>query len=122
MELAQPGHMALAPLLDRGGEVIDFTWQEASPTATLALGCAGEDLVGRTLQQVLGKCATGASVFDSYRAAFLQQQAQTLRVDGKDGFTVHCISPLPAGLAVEVTRVAAMDRMLAAQLAMRALE
>ena len=122
MELAQPGHMALAPVFDGGGEVIDFTWQEASPTATLALGCAGEDLVGCALKQVLGQCAIDASVFDRYRAVFLQQQAQSLRVDGKDGFTVHGISPLPAGLTVEVTSVAAMDRMLAAQLALRELE
>ncbi|MFT5933384.1 MAG: hypothetical protein ACI83N_000748 [Hydrogenophaga sp.] len=118
-ELAQPGHMALAPVLDDGGEVIDFTWRQASPTSTLALGCAGEDLVGCKLTQVLGKCAIDASVFDSYRAVFLQQQAQTLRVEGKDGVTVHCISPLPAGLNVEVSSVAAMDRMLAAQQAMR---
>jgi hypothetical protein len=118
-ELAQPGHMALAPVLDDGGEVIDFTWRQVSPTSTLALGCAGEDLVGCKLKQVLGKCAIDASVFDSYRAVFLQQRAQILRVDGKDGVTVHCVLPLPAGLTVEVPCVAAMDRMLAAQLARR---
>lgn len=118
-ELAQPGHMALAPVLDDGGEVIDFTWRQVSPTSTLALGCAGEDLVGCKLKQVLGKCAIDASVFDSYRAVFLQQRAQILRVDGKDGVTVHCVLPLPAGLTIEVPCVAAMDRMLAAQLARR---
>jgi hypothetical protein len=118
-ELAQPGHMALVPVLDDGGDVIDFTWRQASPTSTLALGCAGEDLVGRKLKQVLRKCAIDASVFDSYRAVFLQQRTQILRVDSKDGVTVHCISPLPAGLTVEVLCVAAMDRMLAAQLAIR---
>lgn len=118
-ELAQPGHMALAPVLDDGGDVIDFTWRQASPTSTLALGCAGEDLVGCKLKQVLDKCAIDASVFDSYRAVFLQQQAQILRVESKDGVTVHCISPLPAGLTVEVSCVAAMDRVLAAQLAIR---
>jgi hypothetical protein len=118
-ELAQPGHMTLAPVWDGGGDVIDFTWQQASPTSTLALGCAGENLVGCSLKQVLRRCATDASVFDSYRAVFLQQQAQILRVDGKDGITVHSISPLPTGLTVEVACVAAMDRLLAAQLAMR---
>ena len=118
-ELAQPGHMALVPLLGDGGEVIDFIWSQASPTCTLAMGCAGEDLVGCQLKQVLVKCAIDASVFDSYRTVFLQQQAQVLRVEGKDGVTVHCISPLPTGLSVEVSCVAAMDRMLAAQLAIR---
>ena len=99
--------------------MIDLTWRQASPTSTLALGCAGENLVGCKLKQVLGKCAIDASVFDSYRAVFLQQQAQILRVEGKDGVTVHCISPLPAGLTVEVSSVAATDRMLAAQQAIR---
>jgi hypothetical protein len=121
-ELAEPGHMALAPVFDGGCEVVDFTWQKASPTATLALGCAGEDLVGRALKQVLRKCAMDASVFDSYRAVFLQQQAQVLRVDGPDGVTVHSISALPTGLIVDVTRVAAMDRALAAQRAVGELE
>lgn len=114
--------MAFAPVFDDGGELIDFTWLEASPTSTLALGCAGEDLVGRALKQVLVECSMDASVFASYRAVFLQKQAKVLRVDGPDGVTVHSISPLPAGLAVEVTCVAAMGRVLAAQLTMRALE
>jgi len=122
MELAEPGHMALAPVFDGAGEVIDFTWQKASPTSTLALGCAGEDLVGCTLKQVLDKCAMDGSVFDSYRAVFLQQRAQVLRVDGPDGVTVHSISALPASLIVEVTRVAARDRALAAQRAVQELE
>lgn len=118
-ELAQPGHMALAPVLADGGEVIDFIWRQASPTSTLALGCAGEELVGCQLKQVLSRCAIDGSVFEGYRAVFLQQQAQTLRIEGKDGVTVHRISPMPAGLTVEVLCVAAMNRMLAAQQAMR---
>jgi len=122
VELAEPGHMALTPVLDDGGQVVDFTWQKASPTSTLALGCAGEDLVGHTLKQVLAECAMDASVFDSYRAVFLQQQARVVRVDGPDGVTVHSISALPTGLIVEVTRVAVMDRALAAQRAVGELE
>ena len=118
-ELAQPGHMALAAVLADGGEVIDFIWRQASPTATLALGCAGEELEGCRFKQVLSRCAIDGSVFEGYRAVFLQQRAQTLRVESKDGVTVHCISPLPAGLTVEVSRVAAVNRMLAAQQAMR---
>jgi len=114
--------MALTPVLDDGGQVVDFTWQKASPTSTLALGCAGEDLVGHTLKQVLAECAMDASVFDSYRAVFLQQQARVVRVDGPDGVTVHSISALPTGLIVEVTRVAVMDRALAAQRAVGELE
>jgi hypothetical protein len=121
-ELAQPGHMALAAVFDGTGQVVDFTWQEASPTATRALGCAGEDLVGRALKQVLVACAMDASVFDSYRTVFLQQRAETLRVDGQDGVALHAISPLPNGLSVEVTCIAAMDRVLAAQQAVREAE
>lgn len=121
-ELAQPGHMAFAPVLDDSGDVIDFIWSQASPTSTLALGCAGEDLVGCQLQQVLVRCAIDASVFEGYRAVFLEQRAQMLRVEGKAGVTVHVISPLPAGLTVEVSSVAAMDQMLAAQQAIRAHE
>ena len=122
VELAQPGHMALAPVLDEDGQVVDFTWREASPTSTLALGCAGQDLVGRTLKEVLVECTIDASLFARYRAVFLRKRAQVLRVDGEDGVTVHAISPLPGGLTVEVTRVAAMNRVLAAQQAVRGLE
>lgn len=122
VELAQPGHMALAPVFDEDGQVIDFIWRAASPTSTLALGCAGEDLVGRTLKQVLAECAIDGSLFARYRVVFLQGQAQVLRVAGKDGVTVHTISPLPAGLTVEVTRVAAMNRVLAAQQAVQGLK
>ncbi|MFT5934405.1 MAG: hypothetical protein ACI9M6_001455 [Hydrogenophaga sp.] len=122
-ELAQPGHMALAAVWGDGGdEVIDFTWQAASPTATLALGCAGEDLVGRRLKPVLVACAMDAKVFATYRAVFLEQRAQTLGVDGQDGLTVHAVSPLPGGLSVEVTLPAALERVLAAQQAVRALK
>jgi hypothetical protein len=122
-ELAQPGHMALAAVWgDGGGEVIDFTWQAASPTATLALGCAGEDLVGRRLKPVLVAHAMDAKVFATYRAVFLEQRAQTLGVDGQDGLTVHAVSPVPGGLNVEVTCAAALERVLAAQQAVRALE
>jgi len=121
-ELAEPGHMALAAVFDNAGQVVDFAWREASPTATLALGCAGEELVGRTLKQVLVECAIDPCVFDSYRTVFLQTRAQVFRVGGKDGDTLHAISPLPPGLTVEVTRVAAIDRVTAAQLAVRGLE
>jgi hypothetical protein len=70
--MAKPGHMGLAPMFDDGGQVIDFTWREASPTSTLAFGCAGEDSVGRMLKQVLVECAMDASVFASYRTVLLR--------------------------------------------------
>jgi hypothetical protein len=72
VEMAKPGHMGLAPMFDDGGQVIDFTWREASPTSTLAFGCAGEDSVGRMLKQVLVECAMDASVFASYRTVLLR--------------------------------------------------
>ena len=121
-ELATPGHMELAPIFDGEGKLIDFIWREASPTSTLAFGCAGQDLVGRTLKQVLAECPMDASVFASYRAVFLQKQPRVLRVGAKDGVTMHCIAPLPSGLTVEVTCVSAMDRVLSAQRALRMLE
>ncbi len=113
--------MALAPVWGDAGDVIDFIWREASPTATLAFGCAGEDWVGRMLKQVLVECAMDASLFARYRTAFLQARAEVFRVDGKEGVTVHSVSPLPASLSVEVTCVAAMDRLLAAQRAVLAM-
>jgi hypothetical protein len=121
-ELAKPGHMALAPVFDDAGQVIDFTWREASPTATLALGCAGEDLVGRRLKQVLVECAIDASVFVNYQTVFLQQQTLVLEVESKNGATFHNISPHPARLTVEITCAAATDRAAAAQREARALE
>ena len=121
VELAEPGHMVLAPVFDDGGEVIDFAWQEASPTATLALGCAGEGLVGHMLKQVLVEGAMDVSVFATYRTVFLQQRAETLRINGQDGIAVHAMSPPPGSLTVEVTRVSAMDRALSAQQAVREL-
>lgn len=121
-ELAKPGQMALAPVFDDAGQVIDFTWQEASPTATRALGCVGEDLVGRRLRQVLVEYAMDDSVFVSYQTAFLQQQTHLLHVANKDGATVHSISPLPASLTVGVTCTTALDRVAAAQQAVQVLE
>ena len=40
-ELAQPGFMHLAPVLDESRDVLDFRWLEASPTSTRALGHSG---------------------------------------------------------------------------------
>ena len=92
------------------------------PPPALAFGCAGEDLVGRMLKQVLAECAMDAAVFAGYRTVFLRQLAQVLRVDGKDGVAVHYISPLPCSLTVQVTCVAAIGRVLAAQRAVREVE
>ena len=41
--------MLLAPVRDERRDVLDFRWLEAMPTSTLALGCAGRYLVGRSL-------------------------------------------------------------------------
>jgi hypothetical protein len=92
-ELAQPGFMRLAPVLDERRDVVDFRWLEASPTSTQALGCAGKDLVGRSLKQVLAECGIRLSMMAACRSAFLEQCSRVEHVEGKDGLALHQISP-----------------------------
>ena len=111
-ELAQPGFMQLAPVLEEGGDVLDFRWLEASPTSTRALECAGKDLVGRSLKQVLAECGIRPSIMAAYRSAFLDRCSRVERVEGKDGMALHKISPSPWGMTVKVTNQAAVERVL----------
>ena len=121
-ELAQPGFMRLAPVLEEGTDVLDFRWLEASPTSTRALECPGKDLVGRSLKQVLAECGMRLSIMAAYRSAFLEQCSRVERVEGKDGMALHQISPSPWGLTVNVTNQAAVERVLAAQRVVSLLE
>ena len=114
-ELAQPGFMQLAP-------VLDFRWLEASPTSTRTLECAGRDLVGRSLKQVLAECGIRLSIMSAYRSAFLDRCSRVERVEVKDGMALHQISPSPWGLTVKVTNQAAVERVLAAQRVVSLLE
>ena len=122
VELAEPGHMHLRPVLDDCRDVLDFTWLEASPTSTRAFGCAGEDLVGRSLRQVLADCEMDPSVVVAYRLAFLEQRSRVAHIDGKDGMVLHQISSSRWGVTVKVTSQTAVERVLSAELVARQLE
>ena len=121
-ELAQPGFMHLAPVLDESRDVLDFRWLEASPTSTRALGCAGKDLVGRSLKQVLAECGMRLSMMAAYRSAFLEQCSRVERVESEDGMALHQISPSPRELTVKVINQAAVERVLEAQRVVSLLE
>jgi len=121
-ELAQPGVMHLAPQLDESRDVLDFRWLEASPTSTWALGCAGKDLVGRSLKQVLAECGIRLSIMAAYRSAFLEQRSRIEHVEGKDGMALHQISPSRWELTIKITNQAAVERVLSAQRVLSQLE
>jgi hypothetical protein len=121
-ELAKPGFMHLAPVLDESGDVLDFRWLEASPTSTRALGCTGEDLVGRSLKQVLAECGIRLSLMDACRSAFLEQCSRVVHVEGNDGMALHQTSPSRWELTIKVTNQAAVERVLSAQNALSQLE
>ena len=121
-ELAQPGFMHLAPVLDESRDVLDFRWLEASPTSTRALGCVGRDLVGRSLKQVLAQCGVCPSIMAACRSAFLGQCSRVEHVEGKDGMAMHQISPSRWELSIKVTNQAAVERVLSAQRVLSQLE
>ena len=121
-ELAQPGFMHLAPVLDERRDVLDFRWLEASPTSTRALGCVGRDLVGRSLKQVLAECGVRPSIMAACRSAFLGQCSRVEHVEGKDGMALHQISPSRWELSIKVTNQAAVERVLSAQRVLSQLE
>ena len=121
-ELAKVGSMRLAPVLDESRDVLDFRWLAASPTSTQALGCAGEDLVGRSLKLVLVECGIRPSLMVACRSAFLQQCSRVEHVEGKDGMALHHISPSPWELTIKVTNQAAVERVLSAQRVLSQLE
>lgn len=121
-ELAQPGFMRLAPVLDGSRDVLDFTWLEASPTSTRALGCGGKDLVGRSLKQVLAECGICLSLMAACRSAFLEQCSRVEYVEGKDGMALHQISPSRWELTIKVINQAAVERVLSAQRVLSQLE
>ena len=121
-ELAQPVFMLLAPVRDERRDVLDFRWLEAMPTSTLALGCAGRDLVGRSLKQVLAECVVRPSMMSTCRSAFLAQCSRVEYVEGKDGMALHQISPSRWELSIKVTNQAAVERVLSAQRVLSQLE
>ena len=121
-ELAQPGFMHLAPVLDESRDVLDFRWLEASPTLTRALRCAGRDLVGRSLKQVLAEYGVRPSMMVACLSAFLGQCSRGEHVEGKNGMALHQISPSSWELSIKVTNQAAVERVLSAQRVVSQLE
>jgi len=121
-ELAQAGFMRLSPVLDGSRDVVDFRWLEASPTSTQAIGCAGKDLVGRSLKQVLAESGIRLSMMAACRSAFLEQCSRVELVEGKDGMALHQISPSLWELTIKVTNQAAVERVLSAQRLLSQLE
>jgi len=121
-ELAQPGFMRLAPVLDESRDVLDFRWLEASPTSTQAFGCAGIDLLGRSLKQVLAECRIRLSILAACRSAFLEQCSRVEHVEGKHGMALHQISPSRWELTIKVTNQGAVERVLSAQRGLSQLE
>lgn len=121
-ELAKVGFMHLAPVFDERRDVLDFRWLKASPTSTRALGCKGNDLVGRSLKQVLAECGIRPSMLAACRSAFLEQCSRIEHVEGKDGMALHQISASRLELTIKVTNQAAVERVLSAQRVLRQLE
>ena len=121
-ELAQPGVMHLAPVLNESRDVVDFRWLEASPTPTRALGCAGKDVVGRSLKQVLTEGGIRLSIMAACRSAFREQRSRVENVEGKDGMALHQISPSRWDLTIKVTNQPAVERVLSAQRVLSQLE
>ncbi len=121
-ELAEPGRMALVPVVGREGRVSDFMWRYASPTVTLTLGCAGEDLSGLTLTQVLGASALRDALFEICHRTILSRSSLTAAVkvgDWRGRFVAH---PSSAGLTGVLTSSSAIRRVIAAQRILRELE
>lgn len=121
-ELAEPGRMVLIPVVEREGRVVDFTWQWASPTVTLLLGCTGEDLSGRTLTQVLGASPLRNALFETCHRAFLDRSTQTAAVNGSDWQGRLDAHASAGGLTAVLTSSSAIDRFVAAQGVLRELE
>lgn len=121
-ELAEPGRMVLVPVVEPEGRVGDFMWQCASPTVSLLLGCAGEDLAGRTLTQVLGACHLREVLFQTCHQAFLSRSPQTAAVNGNNWQGRIDAQPSSAGMTVAMTSSSAIARVMAAQHALGELE
>ena len=92
--------------------MLDFRWLEASPTSTRALGCAGRDLVGRSLKQVLAECGVRPSIMVACLSVFLGQCSRVEHVEGKYRTVRHQISPSRWELSIKVTNQAAVERVL----------
>lgn len=121
-ELAEPGRMVLIPVVERDGRVGEFLWHGASPTVSLMLGCAGEDLSGRTLTQILGAGPLRDALFQTCHRAFLSRAPQTAAVSGSDWRGTIDAQPSSASLTAVLTSESAVARAMAAQSMLRELE
>ncbi len=121
-ELAQPGHMELSPVRNRSGRVLDFEWRQSDPVATLTFGCAGEDMFGRRLRESFAGTPLVFPLFATFLRTLLSRRPQFVRVEAGDQSGMHHARPSSQGIKVIVTSMAAVERVIAAQIALRALE
>jgi hypothetical protein len=121
-ELADPGEMQLSAVFDDAGQVVDFEWRRLSPVVTLALGCAGANLVGHRLLVFFEGSPLGEMLFDTYRLVLHSRTARIARVVSQDGACIHQVSESTLGVRVRVTNTTAVERVISAQHALHALE
>lgn len=112
-ELAEPGAMELLPILAEDESVIDFEWRRASPTATLMLGCAGEDLTGQRLRTSL-EGSLGERLFEAYKCAVISGRSEVAKVEVGDRSVLHRVHSAHDGVSVHLTCLSAMERMAVA--------
>lgn len=121
-EMAEPGRMMMIPVVEPEGRVGDFRCHCASPTVTWMLGCAGEDLSGRTLTQILGASPLRDTLFETCHQAFLNRLPQTAAVNGVEWRGSIDALPSSAGLTVVLTSSSAIERVIVAQRVLRELD
>lgn len=112
-ELAEPGVMELLPVLAADESVIDFEWIRASPTATLMLGRAGEDLTGRSLRTFF-EGSLGERLFEAYKFAIVSGRSEVAEVQVGDLSVLHRVHSAHDGVSVHMTSSSAMKRMAVA--------
>ncbi|MEO8921893.1 MAG: PAS domain-containing protein [Caldimonas sp.] len=112
-ELAEPGVMELLPVLAADESVIDFEWIQASPTATLMLGRAGEDLTGRSLRTFF-EDSFGERLFEAYKSAIVSGRSEVAKVQVGDLSVLHRVHSARDGVSVQMTSSSAVERMAVA--------
>ena len=121
-ELSAASAMDLTAVHDTDGNLIDFEWRFADPLATLTLGHPGADLCGVRLTQLPEQPALATVLFSTYREVWLSGQAQIVDVKCDNWSGAHLVRRSATGVAVVVTSAVAVDRLMAAQDRLLAME
>ena len=121
-EMSAASAMDLAAVHDTDGNLIDFEWHSADPLATLTLGHAGADLCGFRLTQLPEQPALAAVLFATYRDVWQSGQTQIVDVKCDNWSGAHLVRRSATGVAVVVTSAVAVDRLMAAQDRLLAME